>query len=305
MYYLIRESLTPCGPEEIRTGGAQYVAILTGEEWRARRDSFDMVIDMEMEISAPHETKAVVNLDSLTGTLAIPDREDISGDGHCFSFALDEKGVILVDDTGYAERVVAVIQKSKKWKFPSLERFLYDLLEYTIAGDLGFLENSENRLNRIEEDILHGKVESYPPEMNEIRGNLLDLRVHYEQLIDLSQELEENENNFFREENLRYFHMFTERVIRLRDTVLGQRDYVTQLRDLMQSQADVRQNRIMTVLTVITTIFMPLTLIAGWYGMNFRYMPELEWKGSYPIVWLVSILIVVVCLVWFKKKKWM
>ena len=305
MYYLIRESLTPCGPEEIRTGGAQYVAILTGEEWRARRDSFDMVIDMEMEISAPHETKAVVNLDSLTGTLAIPDREDISGDGHCFSFALDEKGVILVDDTGYAERVVAVIQKSKKWKFPSLERFLYDLLEYTIAGDLGFLENSENRLNRIEEDILHGKVESYPPEMNEIRGNLLDLRVHYEQLIDLSQELEENENNFFREENLRYFHMFTERVIRLRDTAVGQRDYVMQLRDLVQSQADVRQNRIMTVLTVITTIFMPLTLIAGWYGMNFRYMPELEWKGSYPIVWLVSILIVVVCLVWFKKKKWM
>ena len=305
MYYLIRESLTPCGPEEIRTGGAQYVAILTGEEWRARRDSFDMEIDMEMEISAPHETKAVVNLDSLTGTLAIPDREDISGDGHCFSFALDEKGVILVDDTGYAERVVAVIQKSKKWKFPSLERFLYDLLEYTIAGDLNLLENSENRLNRIEEDILHGKVESYPPEMNEIRGNLLDLRVHYEQLIDLSQELEENENNFFREENLRYFHMFTERVIRLRDTAVGQRDYVMQLRDLMQSQADVRQNRIMTVLTVITTIFMPLTLIAGWYGMNFRYMPELEWKGSYPIVWLVSILIVVVCLVWFKKKKWM
>ncbi len=305
MYYLIRESLTPCGPEEIRTGGAQYVAILTGEEWRARRDSFDMEIDMEMEIAAPHETKAVVNLDSLTGTLAIPDREDISGDGHCFSFALDEKGVILVDDTGYAERVVAVIQKSKKWKFPSLERFLYDLLEYTIAGDLNLLENSENRLNRIEEEILHGKVESYPPEMNEIRGNLLDLRVHYEQLIDLSQELEENENNFFREENLRYFHMFTERVTRLRDTVLGQRDYVTQLRDLMQSQADVRQNRIMTVLTVITTIFMPLTLIAGWYGMNFRYMPELEWKGSYPIVWLVSILIVVVCLVWFKKKKWM
>ena len=305
MYYLIRESLTPCGPEEIRTGGAQYVAILTGEEWRARRDSFDMEIDMEMEISAPHETKAVVNLDSLTGTLAIPDREDISGDGHCFSFALDEKGVILVDDTGYAERVVAVIQKSKKWKFPSLERFLYDLLEYTIAGDLNLLENSENRLNRIEEDILHGKVESYPPEMNEIRGNLLDLRVHYEQLIDLSQELEENENNFFREENLRYFHMFTERVIRLRDTAIGQRDYVMQLRDLVQSQADVRQNRIMTVLTVITTIFMPLTLIAGWYGMNFRYMPELEWKGSYPIVWLVSILIVVVCLVWFKKKKWM
>ena len=100
-------------------------------------------------------------------------------------------------------------------------------------------------------------MDSYPPELNDIRGNLLDLRVHYEQLIDLAQELEENENSFFREENLRYFHMFTERVIRLQDTVTGQREYVTQLRDLIQSHLDERQNRIMTVLTVITSIFLP------------------------------------------------
>jgi magnesium transporter len=99
--------------------------------------------------------------------------------------------------------------------------------------------------------------------------------------------------------------MFTERVVRLRDIVTGQREYVMQLRDLMQSQLDVRQNRIMTVLTVVTSIFLPLTLIAGWYGMNFRYMPELEWRYSYPVVIVVSILIVVVCLVWFKRKKWM
>ena len=99
--------------------------------------------------------------------------------------------------------------------------------------------------------------------------------------------------------------MFTERVIRLQDTVTGQREYVTQLRDLIQSHLDERQNRIMTVLTVITSIFLPLTLIAGWYGMNFRYMPELEWRWSYPAVLVVSVLIVVFCLIWFRKKKWM
>ena len=80
---------------------------------------------------------------------------------------------------------------------------------------------------------------------------------------------------------------------------------MTQLRDLIQSQLDERQNRIMTVLTVITSIFLPLTLIAGWYGMNFRYMPELEWRWSYPAVLVVSVLIVVFCLIWFRKKKWM
>ena len=197
------------------------------------------------------------------------------------------------------------LQVPKKWRLPSLERFLYDLLEMMIGQDLTLLEKTENRLNQLEEEILKGEIESYPAEMNDIRGSLLDLRIHYEQLIDLGQELEENENGFFRDENLRYFHMFTERVIRLQDTVTGQREYVTQLRDLIQSHLDVKQNRIMTVLTVITSIFLPLTLIAGWYGMNFRYMPELEWRFSYPAVIAISILIVILCLFWFRKKKWM
>ena len=303
MYYLIKETLVPCDVSEIRKDGAQYVASLTSSEWMLRRDSFDMLIDMEMD--PPKETKAVVNLDSLTGTLSIPDRSCISGPCHNFSFALDEKGIVLVDDSGYVNEVLERFCRTKKWRYPGLERFLYDLLEYTICQDLTMLEKSEQRLNRIEEAILRDEVKSYPKEMNDIRGDLLDLRVHYEQLIDLGQELEENENGFFKEENLRYFHMFTDRVIRLQENVSGQREYVMQLRDLMQSQLDVRQNRVMTLLTLITSIFLPLTLIAGWYGMNFRYMPELEWKYSYPVLIVISCLIVILCVWWFKKKKWM
>ena len=303
MNYLIKESLTPCGEKEIREDGAQYVVVLTTQEWQRQWEHFDMLIDMEMD--APQETQAVVNQDALTGTLSIPERADISGPRHGFSFALDEKGIILVDDSGYVAEMLQKFCQTKKWRLPGLERFLYDLLETTIGEDLTLLEKSEHRLNLIEEAILRGEISSYPREMNDIRGDLLDLRVHYEQLIDLGQELEENENGFFREENLRYYHMFTERVVRLRDIVNGQREYVMQLRDLMQSQLDVRQNRIMTVLTVVTSIFLPLTLIAGWYGMNFRYMPELDWRYSYPTVIAVSLVIVVFCLVWFKRKKWM
>ena len=303
MYYLIKESLTPCTMREMQSGEAQYAAVLTAAEWQRQRDQFDMLIDMDMD--APQETKAVVNLDSLTGTLSVPDRAHISGPRKRLSFALDEKGIVLVDDSGYAEEMVQAICATKKWRYPGLERFLYDLLEMTISQDLTLLEGTEHRLNRIEESILKGEIESYPAEMNDIRGDLLDLRVHYEQLIDLGQELEENENGFFKDENLRYFHMFTERVIRLQELVTGQREYVMQLRDLMQSQLEVRQNRIMTLLTVVTSIFLPLTLIAGWYGMNFRYMPELNWRLSYPAVIAVSVVIVVVCLVWFKRKKWM
>ena len=152
---------------------------------------------------------------------------------------------------------------------------------------------------------MKGDITGYPLELNAIRGDLLDLRLHYEQLIDLGQELQENENDFFKEETLRYFQMFTERVIRLQDMVNSQRDYTAQLRDLLQAQLEVKQNTIMTVLTVITTIFLPLTLIAGWYGMNFLYMPELSWAYGYPVIIIISVLIVVGCLYLFKKKKWM
>jgi len=121
----------------------------------------------------------------------------------------------------------------------------------------------------------------------------------------MTQELEENENGFFSEENLRYIHLFMNLLARRHDSAASLRDYTMQVRDLYHAQMEVRQNRIMTLLTVITTIFMPLTLIVGWYGMNFRYMPELEWPFGYPLVIIVSIAIAAGCLLYFKRKKWL
>ena len=304
-YYQIRELLTPCSEEDIRDRSFQYVAVLNSAEWKANAEQFDMMIDLELDPKNVLETKAVVNYDSLTGTFFVPDRGDITGKQNTFAFALDEKGIVLIDDDAYVYELVESVRKQKKWRYPSLERFLYDFLEQMIGPDLRLLEETEHRLNLAEEEILQGETEEYPKEINDIRGELLDLRMHYEQLVDLGQELEENENGFFRQENLRFFRLFTERVMRLQDRVTSLREYVVQLRDLVQSQQAERQNRIMTLLTVVATIFMPLTLIAGWYGMNFRYMPELNWKWAYLGVFILSILIVVGCLVWFKRKKWL
>ena len=305
MFYLIRESLVPCEADDIRNADVQFVAVLSSAEWMSRSAEFNMGIDMGMETDCPPETKAVVNVDSLTGSFYRPVLAQYGNFHGSFSFALDEKGIVLVDDSSYAEQLTGQICRTKKWRFPGLERFLYDLLELAIADDLPMLERMEKELNRIEDAIMKGDITVYPVELNDIRGDLLDLRLHYEQLIDLGQELQENENDFFKDETLRYFQMFTERVIRLQDMVNSQRDYTAQLRDLLQAQLEVKQNTIMTVLTVITTIFLPLTLIAGWYGMNFLHMPELEWVYGYPVIILISVLIVAGCLYWFRKKKWM
>ena len=304
-YYLIGEKLMPCSAGETAGSGKQYAALLTSAEWADLRESFGMVIDVESSFEDWGETKAVVNIDSLTGSFCVPDRKDISGSEHRFSFALDEKGIVIIDDEGYAGELVETIARRKKWKRPSLERFIYELLELMIAGDLPMLEGIEKELDRAEAEILAGKLTDFPEELNAIRGSLLDMQIHYEQLIDLGHELEENENGFFGTDELRFFRLFTERVIRLQESVSALREYVVQLRDLVQTQLSIKQNKIMTLLTVITSIFLPLTLIAGWYGMNFRYMPELDKPYAYPIVIVVCIAIVAGCLIWFKKKKWL
>ena len=306
MYFLIEETLRECTLDEIGRQNIKYVAVLTSGEWQEQRDRFDMGIDMEPDAVTVHNTKAEVNYDSLTGTFCIPNRRDISGEEYKFAFALDEKGIVFIDDCGYVLRQMEDIRKYRKWRSPSLERFLYDFLEQIIHPDLPLLERYEKEMDRIEDMILDGVCEPDGiKRVYEIRNDMRDLKIHYEQLIDLGQELEENENHFFQVENVRYFRLFADRVSRLTDTVTAQRDYAIQIRDLYQSQLDVKQNRIMTLLTVVTSIFMPLTLITGWYGMNFQYMPELSWPYAYPAVAGVSLLIVVISMIFFKVKKWL
>lgn len=305
MYYLITETLQECEKEQIKSGEAQYVAVLTPEEWEQQKDSFDMGIDIELAPTDIYSTKAEVNYDSLTGSFSIPNRQNISGQYDEFAFALDEKGIVFIDGSGASSKILSEVKKSKKWRLPSLERFLYDFLEQIVRRDRELLERYDQELDNIENDIENEKDDADLERVNDIRSEIRDLRVHYEQLLDFSQELEENENNFFKHDNLRYFRLYSSRIDRLRDTANAISDHAAQLRDIYNSQLDKKQNRIMTVLTVVTTIFMPLTLIVGWYGMNFKFMPELEAQWGYPSIIILSMLIFFGSLAFFKRIKWL
>ncbi|MBQ9631217.1 MAG: hypothetical protein IJR49_06500 [Treponema sp.] len=304
MYYLIENLLRNVSQEELKNARAQYVAVLTSEEWKQTQDNFELGIDMDSDILEIYTTKVEANYDSLIGSFSIPIRNNLSGEDCKFAFALDEKGIVFIDDNGIAKNIIKTIQNTKRWKFPCLERFVYDFLEQIVKDDLRVMEKYENELDAMEQTIIETEAEFPSSRLNDIRSDIRVLRIHYEQLMDLGQELEENENNFFKQNNLRYFRLFLNRMARLHDTSTSLRDYTIQLRDLYKAHLDIKQNRIMTILTVVTTIFMPLTLIAGWYGMNFKFMPELEWRGSYPLIIAISIFIALGSLLFFKKKKW-
>ncbi len=305
MYFLIQSTLTQVPREKLAGSNAPYIAVLTRSQWLIERGSFDMGIDIDPFAHEIHSTKAEVNYDSLTGSFSIPDRVDLETNDIRFAFALDEKGIVFIDDSGYAEKTVNQIGSTKRWRLPSLERFLYDFLEQIVADDRELLERYDRELDEMEDSVNLDKDEDVTDRLGEIRSHIRDLRIHYEHLLDFTQELEENENNFFYQGNLRYFRLFFNRVERLRSATVAISDHVNQIRDIYKAHLDVRQNRIMTILTVVTTIFMPLTLIVGWYGMNFRYMPELDTPWGYPVVIAVSLLILIGSLYFFKKKKWL
>ena len=303
--YKIAERMEQVNIDDFKNCPFQFVLVLSPEEWNLKKDLFDMGIDLEVDTSQIWNTRAEVNYDSLTGEFYIPDRNSISDKAFRFAFALDEKGIVFIDDNEDALTFVKEVADRRKLINPCLERFLYDFLELIISRDQLLLESFDHSLDDIEKKILEGDTDEILSSISRIRSNLRDLKTHYTQLLDLSQEFEENENGFFSEDNERYFHLVYQRVETLYDIASSLVDFSIQIRDFYQTQMDVKQNNTIALLTIISTIFMPLTLIAGWYGMNFKYMPELDYKWAYPTVFIISILIVIGSIILFKKKKWL
>jgi len=185
----------------------------------------------------------------------------------------------------------------------STDRILYNLIDKMTSKDYAMLTNLESEISDAEEDVLEGKTKDYIKDIVLLKNKLLFLKKQYEPLLDVVEDLTENENGIINEKSKAYFVILFNRIERLNRKVGNLRDYVTQTRESYQAQLDISQNKIMKLFTVLTAVFSPLTLIVGWYGMNFSTMPELGWKYGYAFVIFLSLAVLSVCLWIFKKKK--
>lgn len=185
----------------------------------------------------------------------------------------------------------------------NITRILYAFFNNLTIHDSEELEALEEEISDIEERVMEGASEDFIKDIVTMRKKLMFYKKYYEQLLDVAESIEENSNGILSSGALRYFKMFTSRVDRLNRSVLNLRDYITQVREAYQSQVDIGLNAIMKLFTVITAIFLPLTLLVGWYGMNFKNMPELQWRYGYAFVVCLSVGVVVFCILYFKKKK--
>lgn len=184
-------------------------------------------------------------------------------------------------------------------------RQLLEFVSNLTANDVYELEKIEDRITDLEDSLIKEKRSNSKNSdiIIGIRRELLKLKRYYEQLALITEDLTEDANKAFSEELHKRFISLDKRMDYLLNSVMHLREYITQVREAYQAQIDIEQNQIMKVFTVITAVFLPLTLIVGWYGMNFD-MPEYAWSFGYSFVIILSVIVCIGCMVFFKKKKW-
>ena len=208
---------------------------------------------------------------------------------------------MIVDDDEFSYRLIRRIKRKKTRQGESKEKFIYNFMLEFISRDLELLGHYEKRIMDLEEGVMDGKIQGFQNAIMPIRRELLTLRSYYDEIMDMGKQLEENENGFFAKKQVKYFGVISDRADRLMSKASQLLEYAQQVKEAYQAQIDARQNSNMQFLTVLSTIFFPLTLITGWFGMNFKDMPGLE--NGYPAVMALSIVIIVICILIFKKKK--
>lgn len=218
-----------------------------------------------------------------------------------FAFSPGEIAIFCAAPQRFFGLLEELSREGGGWNVP---RLLYHLLEVFIRHDSQRLDRLENRLEAMEDAVIEGKDHrDCVRSMIAMRRRLFALKRYYEQMADAFSGLLLNDSGLLEDGCAKYLRILTDRITRLHSRVMELQDYVTEIREAYQSQVDISLNRTMKFFTVITTIFLPLSLIAGWYGMNFD-MPEYHLPFAYPALIGISLLVVGLTVFIFRKKKW-
>jgi magnesium transporter len=181
----------------------------------------------------------------------------------------------------------------------------YSLLDALVDGYFVILEKLGERIDLLEEELIARPGRTAVEQIYKLKRELLFLHKAVWPLREVVSSLVRRESPLIKESTAPYMRDVYDHVVQAIDSVEIYRDMLSTMLDLYLSSVSMRMNEIMKVLTIIATIFMPLTFLAGVYGMNFKYMPELEWKYGYLFAWTIMVAVGVIMGFYFKRKKWM
>ena len=306
MFYQIRDNIQPIEPNRIDPS-CLTVGYVTADRLRELQSRFgfaDATVESCSRADPQFRSGVEVYEDYIFTELRIaggakPD--------DCVALYLRRSGMVLVDiedkDGSTREKYLAALRRCAAQ--PSVERLLCCLIESLITDAPRYIETTRNEIARIEEQLFEEKGDkSINRTLLRMKHDLLQMHNYYDQLLDITETVEEDEYDLFSERGLLGVSNLSEKLRRLREDVDALSSGVDHLQDAYTAALDLELNNSMKFFTVLSTVFFPLTIIVGWYGMNFVHMPEFAWKYGYLYVILLSVTVVCVLTIFAKRRKW-
>ncbi len=179
------------------------------------------------------------------------------------------------------------------------------LLDGIVDGYFSILDRFNEEIEIVEAALMGRPSSGTLKAIQILKREMILLRKAVWPLREVVGHLSRTDSPLIRKLSVLYFRDISDHTVQVIDTIETCRDMLSGMLDIYLSTLNNRMNEIMKVLTVIATIFMPLTFLAGIYGMNFKYMPELDWRWGYFAVWGVMLVIAVVMLIYFRRMKWL
>lgn len=209
--------------------------------------------------------------------------------------------VVIDDEDNHIQNIFETSCDYVLQRGVSITRLVFYFLTELFARDGYYIEELQETIEELE--CMDEESKQFSSSMKRLAKELLMLRNYYSHLVYIGEELEMNYHNIFSKDDMRYFEIYTRRIERFVSDVQMLRDLLNQISHEHESKLNYELNKTMQFFTAIATIFMPLTLMTGWYGMNFKSMPELSSPYGYMVFIAISLVVVGGLVYWFKKKK--
>jgi magnesium transporter len=180
----------------------------------------------------------------------------------------------------------------------------YALIDAIVDHYFLILEKLGENIEALEEDLLENPSPETLQTLHEMKREMIYLRKQIWPIRELINSLVKGESSLINESTSLFFRDIYDHTIQIIDTIESYRDILSGMLDIYLSTLSNKMNEVMKVLTIIATIFIPITFVAGIYGMNFKFMPELEWRWGYVMVWVIIVVVAGIMISYFKKKQW-
>lgn len=295
------------------TGLSPIVEVLTSAEFEAMKTIPEEAKEALREIQHAESSFIEVFSNFTLGSFAVPAKCDtklastclIPSDPDLFAFYMDRESLVFVDDGTFAADILAELGKSGIMRRMTTAHCLYMFFKNLMVDDLVWLGKLEDSMESMEEEMLANQSKSTTTVIMGYRRLSMRFLTYYQQLASMASRLADNENKILPKEEADAFDHASAMADRLVDRAETVNEYSGQLRELYQTRIDLRQNAIMQILTVVTVLFAPLTLITGWFGMNLEVIPGLQWAPMWALLLALFVISTIALLAVFQRKSFL